>query len=125
MPVGDIPQWNVVTRTNTGGYTYGWYAYDEANTISPVAWQTMLMPKEAERKEMMTLFRVYLVDAKEMEVVKFQDCVGKDQNDAVMEFEMTSEQKKGKKKGRYAFVVQAIGQFEKYTQKVEVESKDE
>ena len=112
--IADAIWGNVATVTYTYNGTIGTWVTELASVGKP------------ERKEgIMCIYKAYLVDTKELAVLSEATLIGKDEKDALMDFEMTDEQKKLRRRGRLIITLQEVGKFEKYAQKVEVEAKED
>lgn len=137
MPTGDPPAWTI------GYYQYfpstGGTCIDNI-TWSPAIWPTttypvvqnptpiiniVTNPAEPERRNMMTLYEVYIIDTKECKVLDVQNVIGKSEQDAAMEVELDDEMRALRGKDRLAIIYKTVGSFEKHSPKVEVVPKDE
>ena len=81
--------------------------------------------KPKKEENLMKIYEVIVIDAKECEILKKQDVVAKDTETAMLELDLTPEIRKKVKKGEVKFIFNEKGEFTKYERKIKVKELTE
>lgn len=128
---GSSTDWSITTSNTNGDYYYRLnYWYDDnskwqwPSVDTTASWEEILkiLNKEKEKEEdnLMRVYEVIVVDAKECEVLKQQTVIAKDTETAMLEMDLTPEIRKQVKKGEVKFIFNELGSFEKVERQIRV-----
>ena len=130
---GSSTDWSITTSSTDNYYYSIWHQdhskWDYPNCIvvveKSIDWSEILkiLNKDQEEKKEDNIMRVYeviVVDAKECEILKQQNVIAKDTETAMLEVDLTPEIRKQVKKGEIKFIFNELGNFEKVERQIRV-----
>lgn len=101
--------------TLTTDYVYKWD--DCVNYWNPQKPQQTIIIQQNMEENIMYIFDVTIVDKKECELIKNMKVIAETKEAAILEVELTQEQKKKIKKGEIEIIFNEIGTFKKIERK--------
>lgn len=133
---GSTTEWSITTSSSTDYYYNIWYDdnskwdwYGNSTAVrrpEPANWDEILKiiqkdnRHEKEEENLMRVYEVIVIDAKECEILKQQNVIAKDTETAMLEMDLTPEVRKQVKKGDVKFIFNELGSFEKVEKQIRV-----
>lgn len=111
------------TTDNTwfiGDIHYDPYPFWRSGYMAPSKEDMLVKTQKRKEDNLMRIYEVIVVDAKECEIIKEQNVVAKDTETAMLEVELTPEMRKKVKKGEIKFIFNELGSFEKVERQIRV-----
>jgi len=102
-------------KTDSNQWNWGYMA---TAAIYP---STYIYPplKTEERRDIMTLFKIYVVDARELVLLTSAESIAENREDAIAALELEPEVRQMIKRKRARIVTEEVGSFERYRKKDE------